>query len=122
MPFNLNISINGLWPVVTVTNTIPTDVRKIRDSVKMFALDIIEAQVVAEKNTLLSARDEKAKLLAKVSELEAKIKGMQPAKKGPGPGRPKKAKKVVIDYQDLDNEEIRDYMAGKSHLMADPRF
>lgn len=120
MPFNLNISIDGLWPVVTVTNTIPADILNIGDSIKMFALDIIETQVVAEKKALLSAKNENAKLLAKIAELEAEIKGRQPAKKGPG--RPKKAKKVVIDHQEMDSEEIREYMAGKGHLMADPRF
>lgn len=124
MPFNLNISMEGLWPTVNITNTIPEDFANISRSLKMAALDIVEAQIRAEKKALLPA-DEKAELLAQITKLEAEIKGRQnivkPAKRSRG--RSKKAsEKVVIDYQDLDNEEIRDYMAGKSHLMADPRF
>jgi hypothetical protein len=124
MPFNLNVSIEGLWPTISIINTIPEDLASIRQRLKLAILDIAEAQIMAEKKALLLAGDEKAELLVRIAKLEAEIKGLQniatkPAKKGRG--RPKKAS-LTIDHADLDDEEIRAYMAGKGHLMADPRF
>lgn len=74
-----------------------------------------DGQYEAEELVKSTATDIRAEIKA----IEVEMRDLAgPAK--PRRGRPKKA--IAIDRNELDSQELRDYLSGKDHLKPDPIF